>query len=136
MKALRLTVLSALLVILLVAPGYAGTNYYGSGGGYGHVSSHALSHDGYHVPIHDGYYHHAYREGTEVTGALIVTGRMSMTVVTTVTIGHTTPARMPTSHHYPDFQSIWGFRSNHPGPPQRWGGEGKKSALAGMNLKR
>ena len=63
MKALRLTVLSALLVILLVAPGYAGTNYYGSGGGYGHVSSHALSHDGYHVPIHDGYYHHAYREG-------------------------------------------------------------------------
>ena len=65
MKALRLAVLSALLVILLVAPGYAGTSHYRSGGGYGHVSSYAHGQAGYHGPVRGGYYHHAYREGHE-----------------------------------------------------------------------
>ena len=56
MKAFRLTVLSVLLVILLVAPGYAGTTYYRSGS-YGSVASYSDTHGTY-MPVHERYYTH------------------------------------------------------------------------------
>ena len=59
MKALRIFALSALIVILLAAPGYTGTTYWGSGNS-GLVLSSSGSHVTY-VPVHDRYYHNGYR---------------------------------------------------------------------------
>ncbi len=53
MRAFKLIVLSVLLAIMLVAPGYVGTTSAGSGT-YGTI-----------VPVHERYYGHDYRWGHE-----------------------------------------------------------------------
>ena len=63
MKAIKLVVLSALMAILLVAPGYAATTHYGSAN-HSAVLSHSDAHGTY-EPVHERTYHNGYGWGHE-----------------------------------------------------------------------